>query len=251
MMSQEEVSEHGLGAKPHKKDDRDWLLRDVEPSKIAQLMLGEPEAEVSTTRHLYKMHDPTFRINQLREGTCVGHGTTNQMAGAPMQHLTFPSFADVNVAHDFARNLYFDITGDETYQEGAYPRDAMQWCVDHGYASAYYRLVDSNEIIDFLLNHGIVGFASPWYRSMWNVASNWGYTKIPYLKVDPSSGLSGFHWYVLSAVDLAPEDGRPPRVRAWNSWGPEWGLNGCAAIAVDDLPILYDGDAWVLTETKF
>jgi len=242
---------HGLGAKPHKKDERDRLLRDIEPSKLEALTTAVPEATPTNGRHMYKMHESSFRIDQGSEGTCVGHGTTNLMAGAPLTHMAFPSFAEVNVAHTFARQLYFDITGDTTYQEGAWPRDAMAWCVEKGYASAYYRLVNTDEIIDFLLNHGMVGFASPWYDSMWNVTSGWNYNKLPYLRVDPSTRLAGYHWYVLSGIDLAPDDARAPRVRMWNSWGPSWGLNGCAAIAIDDLPILYDGDAWVLTETAF
>jgi hypothetical protein len=235
-------STHGLGALPHNKDGRDWLWRDHPRASLAGI---EP------TRQLWAMHDSTFRINQGSEGTCVGHGTTNLLAGEPRMHTTFPSFADIDVAHDFSRKMYFDITGDTTYQRGAYPRDAMDWCVRKGYASAYYRLASADEVVDYLLNHGIVGFASPWYNSMWNVASNWGYKKLPYLKVDPASGIAGYHWYTLSGIDTQPEDGRAPRARQWNSWGGEWGLNGCAAIALDDLPILYDGDAWVLTEERF
>lgn len=241
---------HGLGAKPHKKDPRDYLLRDVDPLQLETLTPAMPEGVATYNRRMYRMHSPSFRINQGSEGTCVGHGTTNMMAGAPLTHMSFPDFADVKVAHDFARKLYFDITGDTTYQDGAYPRDAMDWCITKGYASAYYRLVDTDEIIDFLLNHGMVGFASPWFNSMWNIGSG-GYPRLPYLKVDPSSGIAGYHWYVLSGIDRAPDDAREPRVRMWNSWGPDWGLNGCAAIAIDDLPILYDGDAWVLTETAF
>jgi hypothetical protein len=245
----------GLGAKPHKKDDRDWLLRDVNPAKLVGFQTGKDEdggAGLTIVRRLWKMHAADFRIDQGQEGTCVGHGTTNMLAGAPLTHLNFAPFADTQVAHTFSRQLYFDITSDSTYQQGANPRDAMQWCLSKGYAAAYYRLVDTDDIIDFLLNHGPVGFCSPWYASMDNVRGDGSYTKLPYLRVDPSSGIRGYHWYVLSGIDLAPEDGRAPRVRMWNSWGPWWGLNGCAAIEVySDLPILYEGSAYVLTETVF
>jgi hypothetical protein len=240
----------GLGAKPHKKDDRDWLAREIPPEKLEGRLYGVSE-DAATSRRLWKMHAPDFRINQGQEGTCVGHGTVNQLAGSPLPHVDFPSFADVNVAHAMARQLYLDITDDSTYQQGAYPRDAMAWCVSKGYAESYYRLVSSDEVLDWLLHHGPVGFASPWYDSSWNVRGDGSYTKLPYLRVDPDSGLAGFHYYVLSGVDLAPEDARPPRVRMWNSWGPWWGLNGCAAIALDDLPILYDGDAYVMAEEVF
>lgn len=242
------MAHKGLGAKPHKHDDRDYLWRDV-PMKERVSLVGEP-AKIST-RMLWKMHDETFRIDQGNEGTCVGHGTTNYLAGAPRMHTSFPAFADVDVAHTFARNLYFDITGDSTYQNGAWPRDAMDWCITKGYAAAYYRLVSIDEVVDYLLQHGPVGFASPWFDSMWNVASGWGYSKIPYLKVDPASGIAGYHWYVFSGVDKDPEDGRAPRLRVWNSWGPEWGFNGTAAVSIDDAHVLYDGDAYVMTENAF
>jgi hypothetical protein len=231
---------YGLGGKPHRKDERDYLLRAVPRERL-------PEVGTSTARW-WAMHAPEFRIDQGNEGTCVGHGVTNYLAGAPKQHLSFPSFADVNAAHLFAKNLYLEITGDLTYQQGAYTRDALDWCLAKGYASAYYRLADTDEIIDTLLNLGPVIFASPWFDSMFSPAfPSW--SSNAYLNVNPDSGLAGYHLYVLNGIDLAPDTG-DRFVRMWTSWG-HWGKNGTARIYVDDLPILYDGDAYVLTEEAF
>jgi hypothetical protein len=193
------------------------------------------------------MVDPTMRIDQGAEGTCVGHGCTNVLMAAPSEHRTFPSFASTAEAHTFARKLYLDATGDTTYQEGAYTRDALNVLKARGQAASYYRLGSVDEIVQTLLAVGPITFGCTWFNSMFSPKSLYANS---YLRVDPYSGMAGGHLFSLTGVQLAPTEG-PPFVRMENSWGPRWGHNGTARISIDDMHVLYDGDAFLLTETAF
>lgn len=225
----------GLGRKRPKRDDRDFMLRD----HVALLGTGAP-----TT--WWGMVNPTMRINQLKEGTCVGHGCTNVLMAAPTEHLAFKSFDNPTDAHLFARQLYFDCTGDSTYQQGAYTRDALNVLKNRGQIAAYYRLGSVDEVLS-ALDHGPVVFGSTWYESMFDTHAEYGNE---YIRVDVGSGVAGGHLYCLTGKQLAPLSG-PQFVRQENSWGPGFGKNGTARISIDDLHILYDGDAYVLTEAGF
>jgi hypothetical protein len=232
------MAEYGLGRKPHKRDERDYMLREAVPFPVSLPVAGV---------QWWAMAGHDMRINQGAEGTCVGHGCTNVLMAAPSEHSTFPSFKDPYNAHLFARELYYDATGDGTYQEGAYTRDALNVLVERGQIAAYYRLGGVEEIKSTLLTFGPVTFGSTWYRPMFTPVAKYGNY---YLRVDPNAVVEGGHLYCLTGVNLAPTEG-PPYVRMENSWGPGWGKNGTARIAIDDLSILFDGDAYVLTETRF
>lgn len=240
------VDQYGLGGKPHKKDDRDWTFR-----SIAHNILGTAQADVAMEagERWWGMHGSEFRINQGAEGTCVGHAFTNDMLAEPRQHAKFPSFSSVNNAHQFAREFYLKVTGDTTYQQGAYMRDALDTALDMGYIVSYYRCLDIEDVTTALLSAGPVLWASPWYGSMYyqdnqlmRDTGQW------FIRVDPWTELMGFHAYLLTGVDLG---GGLPFVRMQNSWGPSWGRNGTARITLDDLGILYDGDAYCVMERAF
>jgi hypothetical protein len=234
----------GLGREPLPRDDRDWLLRSVPFDRLAEFA---PTGQEAWDRRYWKMVAPDFRIDQGDEGTCVGHGCTNVLMASPTTHTLFPDFADTTKAHEYARKLYLDASGDATYQEGTYTRLALNVLVSRGQIAAYYRLTDVDGIVDALLNQGPVTFGSTWYNNMFRTTAQYGNR---YLLVDPGSGMAGGHLYCLTGVDLSPAEG-PPFVRMENSWGAGWGQNGTARITIDDLAVLYDGDAFFLSEVVF
>jgi Papain family cysteine protease len=229
------MTEHGLGRHKPVRDDRDRLLRDR-----VGLYRG------TTVRRQWSMVGADFRIDQGNEGTCVGHGCTNVLLAGPVTHSTFPAFDSIYDAHLFARQLYYEASGDSTYQEGTYTRLALSVLKNRGMIS-YYRVASVDEIISTLLNIGPITFGSDWYNSMFRTQSLYDNA---YLNVDTGSGLAGGHLYCLTAVNLAPTEG-PPYVRMENSWGPDWAKNGTARITIDDLHVLYDGDCYFLTEATF
>jgi hypothetical protein len=230
----------GLGRKPFRRDDRDWLYRD------ATSHLLDAASDFFASKW-WEMHGADFRLDQGAEGTCVGHALTNNFLAKPRPHVMYPQFETVETSHQYARAAYLAFTGDTSYQQGANMRDAVDWALREGLVAAYYRCTSVPEITDAILGTGPVFFASSWYRSMFSPYSG---NDNEYVRVDPSSGYAGGHAYLLTGVDLEPTAG-PPFVRMENSWGADWGRNGTARITLDDLAILYDGDAWVLTEEKF
>ena len=226
-----------LGRLPHKPDVRDF--------HISQIPYYGPARGV--TRMFYTMAGHDFRIDQGQEGTCEGHSWTNFFLAGPVTHPTFPSFDNPQDAHLFARKLYLDATGDTTFQQGAYTRQILKVVLARGEIGAYYQCPSVDEITNALATVGPVCFASNWYESMFEPVSKYGNS---YLHVDTSSGIAGGHAYCLTGMNLAPAEG-PPYVRMENSWGAGWGHDGTARIAIADLRVLFDGDAYHATEEAF
>lgn len=238
---------HGLGAKPHVPDPRDWLYRDIPEVKKRVAMPAVDAKQV-----WWGMHAPNFRINQYSTGTCTAMSCTNHFLDAPKPHYAFPRFATELDAETFAREAYVAYSGDTSLQDGWYTRETFDWFIEQGYASAYYALRSVDEIIDALRRQPVL-MASAWYKSMFSPRfPRW--TSNAYLNVDQSSGIAGYHQYLLNGFNLNPSndiegsDNRP-FVRMHNSWGT-WGKNGTVRVFLDDLPLI-GWHAYVLTETTF
>ena len=236
---------YSLGAIPDRYDPRDYDFR---------TLIGVPVAEAAkvTDRKMYSMVNPDFRIDQGSEGTCVGHGHTNILMAGPTPHKTYPDFATEDKAHQFARRLYFDATGDSTYQQGAWPRDACASLVNWGLIDSYWSVSQVEDIITALLTFGPVGIAVPWYESMYYgddaLARDYGNY---WIKVNFQSRHVGYHWIALTGIDLAPNSGAPQFVRVQNSWGSGWGYNGTARLTIENLRLLNIYDNWTFAEKVF
>jgi len=228
-----------LGAKPDRPDLRDYVLR---PAGLPQ---------ITADRKFYTMVDKDFRIAQGNEGTCVGHAATNVLLAGPSEHLTYPAFQTEESAHQFARRLYLEASGDTTYQKGMYPRDACAELLVSGLIGSYWKVLQVEDVITALLTFGPVMIAIPWYGSMFygdgrlsKVYGNY------WVKVNLESELVGYHCIALTGIDLDPDDGAPPFVRIQNSWGG-WGQNGTARLTVEGFRRLNLWDNWAFAETTF
>lgn len=233
---------YALGANPDRPDPRDYQL---------ETALLAPEA-AGLDRKFYTMVNPDFRIDQGREGTCVGHGNTNLMMAGPSEHKLYPEFETEEKAHQFARRLYLETTGDTTYQQGAQPRDACAKLLEWGLIDSYWKVLQVDDVTTALLTFGPVGVAVPWYHSMYygdnRLASAYGNY---WIKVNLESEHIGYHWIALTGVDLAPDNGAPPFVRVQNSWGSEWGQNGTARLTIESFRRLNIWDNWAFAEKVF
>ena len=236
---------YSLGAIPDRYDPRDYDFR---------TLVGVPVAEAAkaTDRKMYSMVSPDFRIDQGSEGTCVGHGHTNILMAGPTPHKSYLDFQTEDRAHQFARRLYFDATGDSTYQQGAWPRDACASLVNWGLIDSYWSVPEVEDIVTALLVFGPVGIAVPWYESMYYgdsaMANDYGNY---WIKVDFQTRLAGYHWIALTGIDLAPNNGAPRYVRVQNSWGGGWGWNGTARLTIENLRLLNIHDNWTFAEKVF
>ena len=224
---------YSLGAKPDRPDPRDFKL----PAKV-------PPPGLAGERKFYTMVSPDFRINQGGEGTCVAHAATNLLLAGPSPHKTYPDFQTEEKAHQFARKLYLEASGDITYQQGMYPRDACAELLERGLISSYWKVEQVEDITSALLSFGPVMITVPWYSSMYNVAGG-------YIKVNLSSTHVGYHEIAVTGVDMAPDNGVVPFVRIQNSWGNGWGTNGTAKLTVENLRLLNIWDNWTFKEVRF
>lgn len=223
-----------LGAIPDRHDPRDYQL---------ETALLAPEA-AGIDRKFYTMVNPDFRINQGSEGTCVGHAATNVLLAGPSPHRTYPDFQTEELAHQFARKLYLEGSGDTTYQLGMFPRDACAVLLEWHLIESYWKVMQIEDITTALLTFGPVIMTVPWYSSMYSPVGG-------YIRVNLSSTHVGYHEIALTGIDMAPDNGVPPFVRMQNSWGPEWGTNGTSKITVENLRLLNIYDSWAFKELAF
>jgi hypothetical protein len=231
---------HGLGARPDRFDPRDFQFRTI----------AEP-APAEIDRKFYTMVDPTFRLDQHNEGTCVGHAATNVLLAGPSPHPDYPAFQTEELAHQFARKLYLDASGDSTYQQGMYPRDACAELLKDGLIESYWRVMQVEDVITALLTFGPVMVAVPWYYSMYSrdnrLSEAYGNF---WIKVNLESEHVGYHDIAFTGVDLAPDNGAPDFFRFQNSWGT-WGANGTARISVENFRRINIWDSWTFREKTF
>lgn len=181
--------------------------------------------------------DDGAKLDQGSEGTCVGHAFAHRRADAKVRVE--------GITHQWARQLYFDITNDTTYQLGAYSIDACEELQRRGDISAFFWVTDANELSTTLLHRGPVCVGTPWFNDMFFPEKKFGNQ---YLNV--SGHYEGGHEYVINGIELSPEQG-PPFYRLKNSWGTSWGQGGNARIAVNDLNDLIfsqGGDAVLIKE---
>lgn len=237
------LQRYPLGAKPSRYDPRDYRFGP---------WTARAKAAEALDRKMYTMVNPDFRINQGMEGTCVGHAATNVLLAGPSPHRTYAGFMSEELAHQFARKLYLDASGDTTYQQGMHPRDACAELLSDGLIESYWRVLQVEDVTTALLTFGPVMLAIPWYSSMFyddaRLSKLYGNF---YVKVNLESEHVGYHALTATGIDLEPDDGGPPFLRLQNSWGSEWGANGTARLTVESFRRLNMWDNWAFQEAAF
>lgn len=178
-------------------------------------------------------------LDQGQEGTCVGHAFAHRRADPPVP-------ID-GITHQWARQLYFDASGDSTYSQGTSAYSACRVLAERGAVSAYHWITSADEMRNTILTLGSVAVGIDWYDSMF-----YPYAKYSnqYLRVATESGLAGGHEVLINGANFAPSQGAP-FYRIKNSWGQSWGKGGTARIKAADLEWLLfsrGGDAVLVTE---
>jgi hypothetical protein len=125
---------------------------------------------------------------------------------------------------------------------GCYTQHGGDILVRRGIISAYYRVESPEAVVQTVLTHGPVVFASPWYLSMDSTHLR---DNTRWVDVDPATILRGYHAYLIDGADNTQS---VVRVRLHNSWGVTWGNKGSAWLTLDELRVLWMDQAFMATE---
>src|SRR3990172_7973278 len=116
------MARHGLGRKPN-----------PETPRAASLYPVTRRADYRTTTATWKYWWQSGAwLDQGQEGTCVGHAFAHRRADSPVP--------TGEITHQWARQLYFDASGDSTYQQGTSGYAACRVLADRGLISEYSRM---------------------------------------------------------------------------------------------------------------
>jgi hypothetical protein len=248
-----------FGAKPRKPDPRDYKAALVLPS---------------TTVVGRKLWDKPIQLDQGPYGTCVAQAWTHLLTDDPVEHpekwlldpANQPSYTRLGSSAYWVDQQTGDYTGvpvraelyavrlydaihdglleplDPERNDGCSTQDGATVLARRGLISAYYRLENAEAVVQAVLTHGPVVFASPWYHSMFNTHLD-GDTR--WVNVDPATGIAGYHAYVIDGADNTSS---VVRIRLHNSWGVVWGNKGSAWLTLDELRVLWIDQAFLATE---
>lgn len=193
-------------------------------------------------------------LDQGREGACVGFGVTHELLASPVRvdlsRASLPSgwAADPDT---FARQVYraaqrIDPWEGESY-EGTSVLAGVKTAQQLGLVREYRWAFSIEELRAALLTLGPVVVGTWWRSGMYRPVG--GQLRVVGEKV------GGHCWLVIGYEPEMVLGGQPPQPMylAQNSWGPGWGLGGCAWITEADLAGLLadEGEACVLVGRRY
>jgi hypothetical protein len=192
----------------------------------------------ATPRRRRLWYPPVERIDQGREGACVGFAWTIELLASPVRaRLGYD-------ANEFALNVYraaqrIDEWPGENYS-GTSVLAGAKIVQQLGLIESYHWAFGIDDVIDTLVSFGPVVLGIPWYESMYTTDAN-GLVTVSGRKV-------GGHAITVTGYTRRRFNGVIEDVVRWrNSWGATYGKRGDGYIRVDDLAKLLadDGEACV------
>jgi len=231
-----------------------WLKDPHDPRDYLHAPLPRIKAKIPDVVDRTQYLSP--RKDQGSEGSCVGFGTTAQYE--ILARIIYPDIPDNILARNpFAARWNYngarEIEG-RMEEEGAYPRDAFQWCLDNGGLAnfpgclkeqywpyrasntvdmrckaskcneashakewrikSYLRVVDGLDGLLAAVAEGPVSIGVPWYR-------NWMNPKTDGILPKPDGDVVGGHEVCVFGYDVKKQ-----LLMIVNSWGLYWGKQG-------------------------
>ncbi len=232
-------------------------IKEVDPrSKSFPLtLLLDPirEAGFPTGVPIGERHYPVFTspvLDQGNTGTCVAHGGTSLIEGAPVMQKRpmspFDLYRKVILRDDFKANDREANLPDSQLQYGTSTLALMKVLQDLGYIKSYLWAETATDVRAWHLVKGVMGFGFPWSTGMMDTDSE-GFIKY-------TGDIEGGHFVKTTGFnDLVKHNGvRVPAVRIQNSWSRSWGQSGRCWLSLEDVAkLLADGgEAVAPTEIK-
>lgn len=173
-------------------------------------------------------------LNQLSEGSCVGHAFAHELCARPVR-----TFVD----HQYARWIYHqaqkvDPWPGEDY-EGTSVLAGAKVCQSLGHFKEYRWAFGLNDLVLAIGYAGPVVLGVNWYRNMSQADSDG--------RLRPDGPLDGGHAILAYKVEIKTGKRAVPKVWLHNSWGQSWSVNGRGYLTWDDMERLLheDGEACV------
>ncbi len=150
------------------------------------------------------------RLDQGREGACVGFGWAHELAAQPI-HVRV---SDTDARAIYRRAQQLDEWAGEAY-EGTSVLAGAKAVAERGHMLEYRWAFTIDDVLATLARFGPVVIGVNWYEGMFNTD--------PHGFLHVAGGIAGGHCVVLRG--LRREQGRWV-VIGRNSWGPGWGVHG-------------------------
>lgn len=169
-------------------------------------------------------------LDQGREGACVGFGWSGELLARP---AVVPGVSNESASRLYHAAQQVDEWDGDAY-EGTSVLAGAKVVKAAGFMAEYRWAFSVDDVVLTLGYHGPVVIGVNWREGMWNVDGS-GF-------VHATGDVVGGHCVFLRGVNVGKR-----RVLIQNSWGPGWGVGGCAHLSWDDLGVLLDdqGDACV------
>lgn len=162
------------------------------------------------------------RLDQGREGACVGFGVTHELAAYPA--------AVPNLTNDFALSVYHEAQKIDPWPGEDYSGTSVLAGVkvahQRGYFDSYRWCFSIEDMLRALSHEGPIVVGTDWYDGMYQPA--------PSGLVSPSGSVVGGHCWLIRGFQLKPTFASEPVFRARNSWGADWGVNADFFITLSD-----------------
>ncbi|PYI64333.1 MAG: hypothetical protein DMF07_07015 [Verrucomicrobia bacterium] len=171
---------------------------------------------------------PAHLLNQGSTNSCVGHSCAHFIMAAPIMSHTVDAIALWRRAQEID-----EFAGNEGTNSGTSVRAGFKALRERNLITSDYRWAnDADETLRFILTRGSVVVGSKWYPGMSEPLNG-------VMRLTGNPGSTG-HAYLL--FGFSPDQ---DAFLMANSWGPSWGINGCAFLPYDALDQLMQQDGVV------
>lgn len=167
------------------------------------------------------------RLDQGREGACVGFGLTHELVARPAEAL---QFSDPHTGAQFARQeVYWQAQRRDPWEGGAYPNASpryegtsvlagVQVIHELGYIGSYHWAFGEEELALTVGYLGPVVIGINWYEGMFNPNSK-GF-------IEPTGRVAGGHAILVNSLRVRTRTRTSEWYELVNSWGDSWGIRG-------------------------